>query len=139
MSSMNPLNAGVAESLAQKEMAANAALEKRVAESNRILAAKQDDMLRRSQAIRDRAEPLPSDVSRGVDRFPGLTGQSRRDARKQEFYDKIGAAKAAKANGYATPLPPAPPGLAVLKPNQKTQIWRGANKGAGGGKGGGRR
>ena len=121
--------------------AANAALERRVAESNRVMAAKQEEMMRKTAAIQNGTTPVPGDRSQaGPDRYPGLRGVDRRDARAREFYDKLYDGKRQRMNGHGpnAPKPPPPPGFA-LKPNKIWGQGRGAGRNGGGGGWGGRR
>ena len=115
---MNPVDSEI---LAAKSSAANAALERRVAESNRVMAAKQEEMMRKTAAIQNGTTPVPGDPRAGPDRYPGLRGVDRRDARAREFYDKLFDGKRQRMSGQGpnAPKPPPPPGL-VLKP---TKIW----------------
>ena len=130
---MNPVDS---ETLAAKSSAANAALERRVAESNRVMAAKQEEMMRKTAAIQNGTTPVPGDRPQaGPDRYPGLRGVDRRDARAREFYDKLYDGKRQRTGGGQAPKPPPPPGL-VLKPNK---IWGQGRGGKGGGGGGGGR
>ena len=130
---MNPVDS---ETLAAKSSAANAALERRVAESNQVMAAKQEEMMRKTAAIQQGTIPVPGDRNSqaGCDRCPGLRGVDRRDARAREFYDKLYDGKRQHTGGGGPPKPPPPPGL-VLKPKK---IW-GQDRGAARGGGGGRR
>ena len=106
---LNPVDS---ESLAAKSHAANAALERRVAESNRIMAAKQEEMMRKTAAIQAGTTPVPGDANKDGDRWPGMRGKARREARASDFYNKVYDGKKQRA-----PNPPPPPGI-TLRPNK---------------------